>query len=104
MGTKSFSRLDLSHDLFIIEISTVKCIISECLQPRSETMGREIGPFLGSFEGKINDFIRGCNRISVTGYSILKSGWVKHRTEIVKVGGKVFKSLSNLGIVEVPET
>src|SRR5208337_5399130 len=65
-------------------------------------MGWEIGSFSGSFEGKINDFVRVCNRISVTGYSILKSGWVKHGTDIVEVGDKVFKPLSDLGIVEIP--
>src|SRR4030042_1223442 len=76
MGAKPISRFDLGHDFLIMEGSSVKSVISERLQPRSETMGRKTGSFLGSFEGKINDFIRGCNRVSVAGYSVLKPGWV----------------------------
>src|SRR4030043_787956 len=102
VGTKFFSRFDLAQDFLIIEVSSVKSIISERLQPRSETIRWEIGPFLGSFEGKINDFIRVCNGVSVTGYAILKPGWVQHGTDIIKVGDKVFRPLSDLGIVEIP--
>ena len=81
--TKSVSCFDLARDLFVFELSSVKGIVSERLKPRPEVLGGQFGPLLGPFEGKIDDFIRVCNRNSVAGYSILKSGRVKHGAQIV---------------------
>jgi len=80
MRAECFNGIQLFLYFLLFKGPFVEGIISKRLQPWSEADGWKICTFLGSSKSKIDYFIRVFNRDSITGYPVLESRGVEHRT------------------------